>query len=253
MAYERFLADRGRKVREAGEADAEAYVMALTSAGRRPSSVTRALVALRALHRWCGSDTAAFIGSPQPSSAEPSVLSEAEVAALLEVARGASATSRRDRALLEVLYATGARISEVVGLSFDDVENGLARFAGRWPRVVPYGEPAAEALAAWRSSGGRETMAVTTGAAGGGTAAVFLNHRGGRLSRQWGWEVVRSHGDRVGLRERLGPHVLRHSFAAHLAGRGAPPTAVRQMLVGRPRVLDDEGLRGAYRQWHPRP
>ena len=225
---------------------------ALTAAGRRPASVTRALVALRSLHRWCGSDAAGNVGAPGPVPAHPSVLSESEVASLIDSARGASAASRRDRALLELLYATGARISEAVGLSIGDLEGGLARFYGRRPRVVPYGEAAAGALAAWQAPAGRESMAAADGAAAGSDAAVFVNHRGGRLSRQWGWEVVRSHGDRLGRRERLGPHVLRHSFAVHLAGRGAPPGAVSQMLVGQPRVLDDDELRAAYRRWHPR-
>lgn len=229
-----------------------AYVAALTAAGRRPSSVARALVALRSLHRWCGSDAAGHVGGPGPRPADPSVLSEDEVASLIDSAGGASATARRDRALLEVLYATGARISEAVGLSLDDVEDGLVRFGGRRPRVVPYGEAAADALAAWCSPGGRETMARAGGGRAGSATALFLNQRGGRLSRQWGWEMVRSCGDRLGWHERLGPHVLRHSFAVHLARRGAAPAALQQLLVGVPRVLSDEELLDCYRRWHPR-
>ena len=254
-AYERFLAARGRTVRDAGEDDVASYVAALTGAGRKPASVARALVAVRALHTWCGSDAAVDVGPPGPAPADhPSELTEDEAAALVESAGGSSAVARRDRALLEVLYATGARISEVVGLSLDDVADGLVRIGGRSPRVVPYGRPAAEAMAAWRAAGGRDAMATASGAraAPGGARALFLNHRGGRLSRQWGWALVRSAGQRVGLTDRLGPHVLRHSCAVHLARHGAPAGAVQQLLVGQPQVLDIDELAEGYRRWHPR-
>ncbi|HET7488321.1 MAG TPA: tyrosine-type recombinase/integrase [Acidimicrobiales bacterium] len=246
VAYERFLADRRLTVTAAGEPDVAAYVGSLEAAGRRPASVTRALVALRALHRWCGSDAAAGIESPEPSPAAQPVLTEAEAAALVESAGGRSATARRDRALLELLYGTGGRISEVVGLAVGDAAGGLARIGGRSARVVPYGDQAAVALEAWLEPAGRVTLA------GRGEGALFVNAQGGQLSRQWGWSVVRSHGERTGLAGRLGPHVLRHSFAAHLADRGAPPPAVRQLLVGQPAVYDIDTLVQGYRRWHPR-
>jgi integrase/recombinase XerD len=248
--YERFLDDRGLSVAAAGEDDVAAYVAALTAAGRKPSSVARAVVVLRALHRWCGSEAALEVATPEPDRADPSVLTEAEAAALVGSPSGSSAVARRDRALLELLYATGARISEVVGLSVGDIDGGMARLGSPRPRVVPFGQYAASAIEAWTAAGGRDAMA------GKGRArpndALFLNQRGGRLSRQWGWAVVRHHGEVVGLAGRLGPHVLRHSFAVHLAARGAPAAAVQQLLVGLPDVLSVDQLAEGYRRWHPR-
>lgn len=243
-SYERHLASHGLSVAAAGEADVEAYVAALNEAGRRPSSVARALVAVRALHRWCGSDAARLVGGPGFRPVAGNVLTEHEVAALLDGCEGEGPVERRDRALLETLYATGARISEVVGLSTTDVGDGVARIRGRNARVVPYGEAAAEALDAWLS-GGREAMASVD-------RSLFVNQRGGPLSRQWGWALVRAAADRMGLGARLGPHVLRHSFAVHLAAHGAPPGAVHQLLVGQPVMLGSDELVERYRRWHPR-
>lgn len=254
VAYERFLAGRGLGVTGAGETDVAAYLAAMEAAGRRPASVARALVALRSLHRWCGNDAAGAVDRPETVAAIPAVLTEPEAAALVGAVPGSGATERRDRALLELLYATGARISEAVGLSVADVAGGLARLGGRNPRVVPYGDPAASALDAWLGPAGRPSLGQAAGPGGGPppAGALFLNQRGGRLSRQWGWSVVRSAGDRVGLAGRLGPHVLRHSFAVHLAGRGAPPGVVHQLLVGQPAVLGTDELVVGYRRWHPR-
>lgn len=229
------------------------YVAALIAAGRKPSSVARALVAVRALHHWCGSDTAVEVERPGPAPAERSVLSEAEAARLVESVPAGTAVGRRDRALLELLYATGARISEVVGLLVADAGEGVARIGGRAPRVVPYGDPAAAALAEWLSPAGRAAMAgARRRASPGDRAALFLNQQGGRLSRQWGWAVVRAAGERAGLGDRLAPHVLRHTFAQHLARGGAPPAAVQQLLGGKTLVLTVEELVEGYRRWHPR-
>jgi len=246
VAYERFLSGRGLTVVEAGEHDVAEYLAAMEAGGRRPASVARALVALRSLHRWCGNDAAGWVDRPGPAPADPAVLTEAEAAALVESVVGTGVTARRDRALLELLYATGARISEAVGLSVVDVKGGLARLGGRNPRLVPFGAPTAVALA---------SLVAFRERAGGGSGeepALFVNQRGGRLSRQWGWSVVRVAGERAGLAGRLGPHVLRHSFAVHLAEGGAPPGAVQQLLVGQPRLLAVDDLVDGYHRWHPR-
>ncbi|HEX2700168.1 MAG TPA: tyrosine-type recombinase/integrase [Acidimicrobiales bacterium] len=259
VAYERFLAGRGLTVDRAGEDDVAAYLGAMEAAGSRPASVARALVALRSLHRWCGNDAARAVDAPEPAAPEPAVLTEAEAEALVESTAGTGARARRDRALLELLYATGARISEIVGLGVGDVVGGgdvdgggLARLGGRNPRVVPVGRPAADAVAAWLAPRGRREMAGALGAGTREDVPLFVNQRGGRLSRQWGWEVVRVAGERAGLAGRLGPHVLRHSFAAHLTARGATPAAVQQLLVGQPSLLDVDELVEGYRRWHPR-
>jgi len=253
-AYEAFLADRRLTVAGAGEDDVTAYLTAMEAAGRRPASMARALVALRSLHRWCGSDAARSVDGPSQVSSEPALLTEAEAAALVESVGGpgGGATARRDRALLELLYATGARISEAVGLDVRDVEGGLVHLGGRNPRAVPYGAPAGAALAAWLRPTGRVAMGGRPAATGDAGGALFLNQQGGRLSRQWGWSVVRAAGDRAGLAGRMGPHVLRHSFAVHLAVRGAPPAAVQQLLFGQPAPFTLDELVAVYRRRHPR-
>ena len=254
VAYERFLAGRRLTVADAGGDDVTAHLAGLEAAGRRPASVARALVALRSLHRWCGSDAAGGVDGPDPEVADRAVLSGAEAAALVGSAKGTTAIARRDRALLELLYATGARISEAVGMCVDDVGDGVAHLGGRNAREVPYGDPAADALAAWLEPGAWGALSVRGRTAGATRplAALFLNQRGGRLSRQWGWSVVRSHGERIGLAGRLGPHLLRHSFAVHLATGGAPAAAVHQLLVGQPRTFTTDELATGYRWWHPR-
>ncbi|MDP9388934.1 MAG: tyrosine-type recombinase/integrase, partial [Actinomycetota bacterium] len=178
---------------------------------------------------------------------------EQEVASLLASVPGRSAGDRRDLALLELLYATGARISEAVGLSVDDIAGSVARLGGPRARAVPYGGAAARALETWLAPGGRPVM---TGAgrrhAPPDDAALFVNARGGRLSRQWGWAIVKDRARHAGLQGHLGPHVLRHSFAAHLAARGAPVAVVQQLLNGHPAILDPASLADAYARWHPR-
>jgi integrase/recombinase XerD len=243
-SYERYLASQELSVARADGDDVASYVAALDAAGRRPSSVARALVAVRALHRWCGSDAARDVDGPGRTPPAGNVLGEDEVARLLDAYDGDDPVSLRDRAVLETLYATGARISEVVGLATTDVADGVARLGGRSARAVPYGAPAARALDEWLANG-RAAMAV-------GRGPLFVNQRGGPLSRQWGWAITRAAADRVGLGEHFGPHVLRHSFAVHLAARGAPPGALQQLLVGQPVFLGPDELVERYRRWHPR-
>ena len=244
VSYERYLESQELSVAQADGEDVASYVAALNEAGRRPSSVARALVAVRALHRWCGSDAARDVDGPGRTPAAGNVLAEDQVARLLDAYDGDDPVALRDRAVLETLYATGARISEVVGLATEDVGDGLARIGGRSARVVPYGDAAARALDEWLANG-RAAMAV-------GRGPLFVNQRGGPLSRQWGWAIVRAAADRAGLGEHFGPHVLRHSFAVHLAARGAPPGVLQQLLVGQPVFLGTDEVVERYRRWHPR-
>jgi integrase/recombinase XerD len=169
---------------------------------------------------------------------------------------------RRDRAILEVLYGTGMRISELCGLSFGDVdlEAGVARVLGKGAkeRVVPVGRVARAALQAWLT-GGREAFVPARWARRGDAEAVFLNRRGGRLSRQAAWEIVRTYGDRVGLGSRLSPHVLRHCCATHMLDHGADIRIVQELLghasVSTTQVytkVSTDRLRAVYTSAHPR-
>jgi integrase/recombinase XerD len=268
-AYAEFVHGRGAALGEVTEALIEDYVAFLRAAGRAPSSVNRALVAVRSLHRflvdegYSGSDPAGEVGGPRVPQGLPKALREDEVERLLAAVVGDDAIARRDRAMLEVLYGTGARISELVGLSLADVDvaGGLLRVFGKGAkeRVVPLGRPARAALTAWLANDGRGALAPARWARRGDAEAVFLNARGGRLSRQGAWAIVRKYSDRVGLRGRLTPHVLRHSCATHMLDHGADIRAVQELLghasVSTTQVytkVSAERLRRVYEAAHPR-
>jgi integrase/recombinase XerD len=268
-AYEAWLAERGTPLEEVAEADVEAYVGHLRELGKAPASVARALVSVRGLHRHLAeeeriaADPSGEVGVPKVRAGVPKALSEDEVAALLGAVTGDEPADRRDRAVLEVLYSTGMRISELVGLSLGDLalQDGLVRALGKGSkeRLVPIGRYAREALEAWLGAGGRGAMAPVRWARRGDAEAVFLNHRGGRLSRQGAWAIVKAHGDRVGLGDRLSPHVLRHSCATHMLDRGADLRVVQELLghasvatTQRYTKVATEQLFAAYQAAHPR-
>ena len=269
VSYEEFLQGRGLAVAEVTEPVVEDYVAFLRAAGRKPSSVARALVSVRSLHRFCVDEGAATtdptgdVGVPRVPQGLPKALSEEEVDRLLGAVVGEDAVARRDRAILELLYAGGLRISELVGLSIADLDldAGILRAFGKGSkeRVVPVGRMARAALAAWLGPGGRDAMAPARWARRGDADAVFLNQRGGRLSRQGAWGVVRRYGDKVGLGERLTPHVLRHSCATHMLDHGADIRVVQELLghasIATTQVytrVSTERLRQVYEEAHPR-
>ena len=196
-----------------------------------------------------------------PSSL-PKALTEDEVTALIESVVGSEPTDLRDRAVLEVLYGTGLRISELVGLSLSDVDldGALLRVFGKGSkeRIVPLGREARRVLAEWFDRG-RPSLEPERWARRGDAEAVFLNTRGGRLTRAGAWLVVKKYGDRVGLDDRLTPHVLRHSCATHLLDHGADIRAVQELLghvsISTTQVytkVSTERLWQIYDQTHPR-
>jgi integrase/recombinase XerD len=269
VAYVEFVHGRGTALAEVGEPVVEDYVAFLRASGRAPASVARALVAVRSLHRflvdegYAGVDPAGDVGVPRVPQGLPKALSEEDVERLLTAVVGDDAIARRDRAILEVLYGTGLRISELVGLSISDLslDEGLVRAFGKGSkeRVVPLGRLAHHALTAWLSPDGRGALTPERWARRGDAEAVFLNARGGRLSRQGAWGIVRRYGDRAGLSGRLTPHVLRHSCATHMLDRGADIRAVQELLghasISTTQVytkVSTERLRQVYDQAHPR-
>jgi integrase/recombinase XerD len=239
-AYNEFLAGRGLTPAGVTESVVEDYLAVLRAAGRAPASVARALVSARSLHRFLedegqvAGNPAEEVHRPKVPSGLPKALSEADVGSLLAAVTGDDAVARRDRALLEVLYACGLRVSELVGLSLADLDlgAGLLRAFGKGSkeRIVPVGRLACEALGAWLAPGGRPQLVPERWARRGDAEAVFLNTRGGRLSRQGAWGIVRHHGEAVGLADRLSPHVLRHSCATHMLDHGADIRVVQELL-----------------------
>ena len=211
------------------------FIAALHRRGLSVATVARRVAAVRGFHRFqvaeglSGEDPTALLDSPRRRAALPKALAVEEVIRLLEAPDGATPDGRRDRALLEFLYATGARVAEAVALDqLDlDLEEGTARLTGKGDkqRLVPVGGAACRALAAylpdrlaWRRPG-RDP------------GAVFLNVRGGRLTRQGAWAIVRRHAVRAGLEPDLvSPHVLRHSAATHMVEGGADLRTVQELL-----------------------
>ncbi|MRJ77236.1 site-specific tyrosine recombinase XerD [Aeromicrobium sp. SMF47] len=229
------------------------------------ASAARTIVAVRGLHRFwlreqnVATDVTSAIKPPRPASRLPKALPLSDVEALLDAAGAPGTTlSARDRALLEVLYGTGARISEAVGLDIDDLDledsTVLLRGKGGKQRIVPLGSYAKASLADYLTASRPALVGGTTR-----TPAVFLNARGGRLSRQSAWTVLTKAADRAGISTEVSPHTLRHSFATHLLDGGADVRVVQELL-GHASVTTTqiytlvtvEKLREIYATAHPR-
>lgn len=199
------------------------------------SSAARAMVAARGLHRFAHAegrtteDVARRVRPPNLTRRLPKALPVDEVLRLLDTPGEHGARALRDRAMLELLYSTGARISEAVGLDLDDLDDTertvLLDGKGGKQRLVPIGRPAVEAVEAYRVRGRPELARH-----GRGSPAIFLNARGGRLSRQGAWQVLKSAARRAGITAEVSPHTLRHSFATHLLDGGADVRVVQELL-----------------------
>lgn len=267
--YCSWLANRGATLQDVDRAALDAFVSERRAGGGAPSSVARQVAAIRMLHRFLTEegvrrdDPSADVEGIRVPAGIPHPLSEDEVAALLAAPPLNDPTGLRDRALLELLYATGARISEACGLSLGDFDHDeqLVRLFGKGSkeRIVPYGRHAAAALAEWLGPSGRPHLEPDRWARRGDAEAVFLNLRGARLSRQAAWAIVKKYGERVGVGARLSPHVLRHSCATHLLDHGADLRIVQELLghasISTTQVytrVSQERLFDVYRAAHPR-
>ncbi|CAM3787043.1 site-specific tyrosine recombinase XerD [Mycolicibacterium frederiksbergense] len=245
--YADHLTGRGiADLRAVGETDVSDFLIALRK-GDPDNGITalsavsaaRTLVAVRGLHRFLTAegivevDVARAVKPPTPTRRLPKSLTLDEVVSLLEAAGGERESdgplTLRNRALLEVLYSTGARISEAVGLDIDDVDTEsrsvLLRGKGGKQRLVPIGRPAVSALDTYLVRG-RPDLARR----GKGSPGIFLNARGGRLSRQSAWQVLQDSAEAAGIASAVSPHTMRHSFATHLLDGGADVRVVQELL-----------------------
>ena len=246
-------------VLEAQQADVSGFLKFLYSRKLKPRSAARAFAAVRGLHRFLILERArednptANIDQPRWWKPLPNVLSLEEVDRLLAAPDTSTPKGIRDRALLEVLYATGLRVSELIGLRLDgvDIAVGFVRCIGKGSkeRIVPLGESAAAAIADYMRI--RRVKKPTN--------YLFLNHVGGKLSRMGFWKILRAYGLRGGIKKKLTPHVLRHSFATHLLERGADLRAVQTMLghadISTTEIYTHvmrERLKEIYKSYHPR-
>lgn len=268
-AYERFLSERSVAVFDVDEALVEEYLETMAKSGLAASSRARALAALRGLHafltdeRGASNDPTSDIEGPRVRAGVPKALSEKEITRLLAAPSGDDPIAVRDRAILELLYATGARISELAGLSLDDVDekSGLVRLLGKGDkeRIVPVGRFALAALEHWSAPGARGALLGASGRRRADAKALFVSARGRRMSRQAIWRVVNEAARRVGIADKVTPHVLRHSFATHLLDHGADIRVVQELLghasITTTQVytrVSQEHLRRAYLAAHPR-
>ena len=245
------------------------YLAALRRAGRSPATLARRVSALRALVRFlqegeeapAGSPPQALDDVPQPRREAhlPRVLAPGEVVTLLAAVRGHDARALRDRALLELLYATGLRVSELLGLRLGDLDlvDGLVRCWGKGgkERIVPFGRPSARALAAYLAQARPQLVRQARGPA---ADVLFPGPSGRPLTRQGFWKIIKQYARQADIRRPVSPHVLRHSFATHLLAGGADLRVVQELL-GHASVETTEiythltagHMRAAY-QAHPR-
>jgi integrase/recombinase XerD len=230
-----YLAGRGsRDWRTVTSAQAGDWIRSLSRRGLSPASLARKLSALRVLARFLvrenlrGDDFTALLAGPRLSRRLPETLSPAEMERLLKAPSGADPAALRDRALLELFYSSGLRVSELAGLALQqlDLQQGFLRVFGKGSkeRVVPVGRRACDAISAYIESGRPHFVKPRTG------SELFLSSRGAALSRVRLWMIVKTYARRAGISKSVKPHLLRHSFATHLLSGGADLRSIQEML-----------------------
>ena len=261
--FSHYLKSKGRNPGQVRQGEINEFARRLSGEGLSAKSIARALNAVRMFYRYLVMETivpedpTAQVRSPRTTKSLPRYLTLEEVDRLLTAADVSTPLGLRDAAMVELLYATGLRVSEMVALRVRDLslEAGYLRCLGKGgkERLVPLGRGAGDRLRAYLD---RARPGLLRGAA---RPSLFLNSRGGPMSRQGFWKILKKHGRAVGLKGKLSPHVLRHSFATHLLERGADLRSV-QMMLGHADIsttqiythINRERLRTIYRDFHPR-
>ncbi|PIQ97037.1 MAG: site-specific tyrosine recombinase XerD [Nitrospinae bacterium CG11_big_fil_rev_8_21_14_0_20_56_8] len=258
-----FRALKGRDLNELGLADLRAYLLELRGSGLSPATVSRNLSSLKTFFRFLVNENhlkdnqMEILESPRSWRKLPEVLSVNEVETLMSLAKPDTPQGIRDQAMLEVLYATGLRVSELVGLKFSDFDMraGFLRSMGKGSkeRVVPLGDLAREAVERYIQSA-RPVLLKRHSA-----AELFLTRRGRPMTRQGFWKILKSYVRRAGINRAVSPHTLRHAFATHLLERGADLRSV-QMMLGHSDIsttqiythIMRERMREMHDRFHPR-
>ena len=267
LQFGAFLAGRGRSATDADRGDVADFLADLATGNGQPpcspATVNRKAACLRSFYRHLrreelvAEDPTAALRPPAKSRKLPRVLSYSEVKRLLESVGGGDPISLRDRALLEVMYGCGLRASETVGLDVNDVDlrRSFVRPHGKGnkERIVPLGREAAEAVRRYLRAGRPELVGSRS------VPKLFVNFRGGQLSRQGLYKIIQRHAKDVGLAEKMSPHTLRHSFATHLLSGGCDLRSVQEMLghadVATTQLythLSGERIKEVYFKAHPR-
>jgi len=268
LQYGRCLEARARSALDATPGDVADFLEGLAKGGEdrppaSPATIHRKSACLRSFYRHLrrdgllDTDPTATLSTPRRSRKLPQVLTRGEVEKLLAQPRGTEPAALRDRALLEVMYACGLRASEAIGLELMDVDidEGVLRARGKGSkeRVVPIGQAALKALRIYLERGRPKLVK------GAPEVHLFVNFRGGHLTRQGLYKIVRRHAQTAGLADRMSPHTLRHTFATHLLSGGCDLRSVQEMLghadVSTTQLythLSSERLKDVYFRAHPR-
>jgi len=264
-----FLAGRGGDLLGCERAELEAFLVARAEAGDKPRSRARKLSALRTFMAWLldrghrDADPTARIEGARVDQALPVVLKVEEVERLLDAPTGDRPEAVRDRAMLEIAYASGLRVSELVGLRVGDLDmdRALLRVTGKGSRqrIVPTSQVAVERVESYLASARMALLRAATRVRSDARAALFVSRRGAPLTRQGFWKIIKKYGRAVDLPDDLHPHTLRHCFASHLLAGGADLRVV-QTLLGHADIRTTEiythvelaHLKREYAKRHPR-
>ncbi|HZM70169.1 MAG TPA: site-specific tyrosine recombinase XerD [Candidatus Cryosericum sp.] len=261
--FSRFLARKAKDPRQVRQGEIDEFARDLSRQGLSAKSVARALNAVRMFYRFLiaekvvSLDPTAQVKAPRTWKTLPRFLTLGEVDNLLAAPDGAHPLGRRDAAMLELLYATGIRVSELVSLRLRDVNLDAGVLScmgkGRKERMVPLSRAAIGRLRDYLETARPALQKVRN------VAALFLNRRGASMTRQGFWKILKAYGASIGLRGKLSPHVLRHSFATHLLERGADLRSVQVMLghadISTTQIythVNRERLKRVYKDFHPR-
>jgi integrase/recombinase XerD len=261
--FSRFLQQKGRLLADVGPVDVREFVVRLDGERLQSRTIARHIVSLRQLFLHLQREGVAaanpteHLESPRTWKVLPKFLSQSEVESLLEAPDESTVLGRRDRAILEVLYGSGLRVSELASLRTTDVnlEAGTVRALGKGnkQRIVPLGKQAIAAVEAYNASARGRLLGSRQ------VPWLFVSRRGSRLTRQSVWLLLERYGKQRGLRKRVTPHLLRHSFATHLLTRGADLRSL-QLMLGHADISTTQiythvvtaRLQEIYRQHHPR-
>ncbi|WP_138753437.1 site-specific tyrosine recombinase XerD [Paenibacillus sinopodophylli] len=211
------------------------YMLHLKEQGRKAATLSRHIVSVRAFFHflvvqgYLVANPSIYLEAPKQEKKAPSILSVDLTGTLLETPNSESAAGKRDKAMLELIYATGIRVSELVALNVEHIHLQFAYIQcigrGQKERIVPFGRLAGEALSAYMQAGRNELLTNRES-----ESALFLNHLGTRLTRQGFWKTIKKHAKEAGIVQDITPHTLRHSVAAHLLDNGADVRAVQELL-----------------------